>query len=378
MGLLLAIGVLAGVLILRGSPTDGRPKPAPMPAWADTPREPTRAELDASIEQLKGWVERGHDRAGSALDLSLGLQGLGLRGLGPGGQEPNAPPAPGMLKILAEGKAAASLAMLLEAGVSFDRELPLEAGVVSMRQLVEAELQKSHEVSPPAREPDAWQLDLLSFATLGGLTQYRERLAQLTQRSLTHLDRQYRDANARQGTGKLDALELRQLAEAWERQRNGGPAADQLHDELHISAAVFRAVAVLAEPELELQARRHLNTLLFRYETDRALYQHLLTASTEPGQTIAVRLSAFESLGRLEQALYNAHLAFRREARPDPAPRTASVMRQAAYDLIDHWQHLRQTELFEAQHRDTPGGHSVLLRAAVHALRGLRTARIAV
>jgi hypothetical protein len=279
-----------------------------------------------------------------------------------------------MVKMLADGDTAASLAMLLEAGVSLDRELPLEMGVVSVRQLVEAELQKRLELPPSTHELDAWQLDLLSFATLGGLSQYRERLAQLTQRSLTRLERQYRDANARQGDGKLEAQDLKQMAEIWEQTSGlGGPPAD----ELHISASVFRAVAVLAEPELELQARRHLSTLLFRYQTDRALHHHLLTASADPGRAITVRLSALESLGRLEQALYSAHLAFRRAAQPDPAPRTASVMRQAAHDLIDHWQHLRQTALFEA-HGDTMGGRSVLMRAAVHALRGLRTARIAV
>jgi hypothetical protein len=377
IGLLLAIGALAGALILGRAPGDPRrvPTAAAVAGSVDTPLEPTRAELDACIEQLKVWVERSHDRAGTALELSLGLQGLGLRGLGQGGSDRDAPPARAMAKMLAEGNAAASLAMLLEAGVSLDRELPLETGGVSVRQLVEAELQKSREVQPARHEPDAWQLDLLSFATLGGLTQYRERLAQLTQRSLSHLDRQYRDANARQGAGKLEALDLKQLAEVWE-QRGGpnGPATD----ELHISAAVFRAVAVLAEPELEQRARRHLSTLLFSYQTDRALHHHLLTTSADPGRAIAVRLAALESLGRLEQALYSAHLAFRREARPDPAPRTASVMRQAAHDLIDHWQHLRQTALFEPQHGEVAGGRSELMRAAVHALRGLRTARIAV
>jgi hypothetical protein len=375
VGLVLAIGALAGVLFLGRAPADLRQVPtAPIPDLANAPREPTRAELDACIEQLKGWVERWHDRAGTALELSLGLQGLGLRGLGEGGPEPDAPPTRAMVKLLADGDTTASLVMLLEAGVSLDREIPLQMGVVSVKQLVQTELQKSHELPPSTAGLDAWQLDLLSFATLGGLTQYRERLAQLTQRSLTRLERQYRDANARQGAGKLEALDLKQMAEVWEQRSGpGGPRAD----ELHTSAAVFRAVAVLAEPELELQARRHLSTLLFRYQTDRALYHHLLTASADPSRATAVRLSALESLGRLEQALYSAHLAFRRAARPDPAPRTASVMRQAAHDLIDHWQHLRQTALFEA-HGDTTARRSVLMRAAVHALRGLRTARVAV
>jgi hypothetical protein len=265
---------------------------------------------------------------------------------------------------VAEDEPVAVLAMLLEAGVGLDAEVELPTGVLVVKQLVEKTLAEA-AVMP---EPSGWELELLSLATLAGLRQYRERLAYLTQATLTRLDRLHRNAAARAGSGEIAPTTLHAMAEDW---RSLTPPRTRAGDDLHSSVAIFRAVAVLAEPDLEIQALRHLNALSFRYQTDRALYQYLLTTSSEPAERIRIRVEALENFGRLGQAFYGAHLAFRRTQRPDT--RAATIMRQAAHDVIDQYRALAQANALEV----VEASEGSLLRSVVHALRGLRTARVA-
>jgi hypothetical protein len=134
-------------------------------------------------------------------------------------------------------------------------------------------------------------------------------------------------------------------------------------------------VAVLGDPQLETQARRHLNALLVGYQTERAVYDYLLDTA-RPSSTSSLQLEVVERLGRLEQALYAAHVAFRRQPQAEPAPHLAQVMRQAAHDLITQVRVLEQSTFLKAP-AATESERLTLLRAAVHALRGLRTARAA-
>jgi hypothetical protein len=133
---------------------------------------------------------------------------------------------------------------------------------------------------------------------------------------------------------------------------------------------------VLAEPALDQLALRHLNALLSGYQLQRELHRHLLATASDARERVIVHLSAIESLGRLEQALYGAHLTFRSQDRPGPAPRAASSMRRAAHELVEHLDALRAASLFgTSQALGIPPDD--VLRAAAHALRGLRTARVA-
>src|SRR6185503_12505555 len=161
------------------------------------------------------------------------------------------------------------------------------------------------------------------------------------------------------------------LARRAELAREQGGAVD-----LHWSAAAFRATAVLREADLEAQARRHLNALLSRYHSDRTLLLYLEARAADAGERRSVQLAALEHLGRFEEALYNAHLTFRSDPHAAPSPATAQVMRFAARDLIERLQQLDAKE-FELQGRGAEQTPGALLRAAVHALRGLRTARVA-
>ena len=63
-------------------------------------------------------------------------------------------------------------------------------------------------------------------------------------------------------------------------------------------------------------------------------------------------------------------------SRNEPEGRTGTVMRQAASDLVAHFSELDKAGIFGAA---PPASleDGALLRAAVHALRGLRTARSA-
>lgn len=371
-GLLVALAILAGAVFLAPPSTSGGARRAVTPPGAvSAPSEVSREELDGAIARLRKWVESAAPRARGPLALSLVLQGLGPAGLVPA-------PTSGALgellsntgRSLTEDDPVAALAILLEGGLPLERELPVPSGTLSVKELVERAL----GASTPPDEPNAWELDLLSLSSLRGMRQYQERLAHLTQLSLRHLDYASRDGAAPpRGGGELDVERLRERADAWRADPRRGLRAMQ---QLQLSMAAFRAIGVLDEPALELQARLHLKRLLLRYGPDRALYEHLVATSVDAAEKTRAGREAVEYFGRLEQALYGAHLAFRRREHPEPEGRTATVMRQAASDLAAHLHELEQARVFEAA---LPARleDGVLLRAAVHALRGLRTARSA-
>jgi hypothetical protein len=393
IALTLALGAANLALFVCG-PFD-RPLPpaqAARLAVSELPSEAQRAEVDAAIEHLEGWLSHARAEIAPGLQPQLALQGLGptpddrahperwlARLLGPESASgwlaatPSATPAP----AAARQTVTASLVILLESGVPLEQQLAPasaeKAPGLKLSELVQRTLE-SEIASPEAgAEPGPWQLDLLSLAVLGGLHQYRDRLAQATQRLLRQLDQAQRSQSVQPGSGDLDGAQLAQLASTWRQQ--GGPEAPGALA-LQSSAAVFRATAVLSDDDLEQQARRHLNALLARYRTDRALYRYLDASASDARERSAVRLQALENLGRLEEALYNSHLTFRSDADSAPAPATAQVMRLAARDLIDRLQEL-DSDAFEPRGADAQRGREQLLRAAVHALRGLRTARIA-
>lgn len=365
--LLVAIAALAGAVFIGRPPASESARSSDATQVAPTPpREVKRHELDSTIRQLESQVQRSGARVREPLALSLALQGLGQAGLIPAPQ----PVELGSLlsnpvRSPAEDDPIAALAISIEGGLSLERELPVASGTAGVQQLLERAL----DTNSPRGEPNGWELELLSLATLRGLDQYRERLAHLTQATLRHLDLRSRAVGTRPGSGELDRVELRRRADAWRAAQRSSTAAAH---ELLLSMAAFRAVGVLAEPALDLQALLHLKTLLFRYGQDRALFQYLVASAVDPAEKTRARLEAIEYFGRLEQALYGAHLAFRRRGRPGPEPRTAAVMRRAAGDLIEHYRELERAGVFEA-----PAPDAGVLRAAVHALRGLRTARSA-
>jgi hypothetical protein len=399
-GVLLVVAGLTGVTF-----RDGTPGPAATPHFRELPPDwraaapgVTRSELDLAIAQLSHAVASWKAPDPSPTTWILRLQALGEAGLAEGDPKADAlaalfsnqrapaptdpletrpasasdrksspnPTAPGRLDLLA------TLASLLEAGVPLERTLTLPAGVASLKELVATVLQEEQPLQPRV-EPSAWELDLLALATLGGENQYRERLARVVQTSLSRLDRRQRRLAVRPGTGALSSADLTRLAQAWQEPAERAARVA----ELHLAAAVFRSVAVLVEPELERQARRYLNGLLFRYQTDRALYDHLLSATTDPAERVSVRLDALENLGRLEQALYGAHLSFQRPDTPAPLPQTAQIMREAAHDLLGHLEQLERAGALGVTPTDSPGASLERLPAVVHALRGLRAARVA-
>jgi hypothetical protein len=372
-GLFIATATLAGAMFLRPpSTSDGARRAASKPRAVSipAPSEVSREELDSAITRLRSWVESAASRARGPLASSLAFQGLGQAGLVPG------PTSEALGSLLsssvrspAEDDRLAALAILIEGGLPLERELPLPADTLSVKELVDRAL----TARTPPGEPNAWELDLLSLLSLRGVSKYQERLAHLTHASLRHLDLGSRDSASRPGGRELDAQKLRERAEAWRSAPK--PVADG-PGELQLSMATFRAIGVLDEPALELQARLHLQRLLVQYAPDRALYEYLVATSVDAAEKTRARLEAVEYLGRLEQALYGAHLAFRRREHPEPEGRTGTVMRQAASDLVAHLRELDQAGIFASA---TPASveDGALLRAAVHALRGLRTARSA-
>jgi hypothetical protein len=392
--LLLALGASAGALMFLREPSPERLASGDVddrPATA--PAEVTRAALEAAIQDLAGWIERGPREPRTPFEANLRLLALGRAAL-PSGESASRSLAWANLEALAgskgpvaqaasltepsaraearDGDALATLAILLETGIPLDEELRFAAGATSVRRLLELALPS---VAERRASPDPWSLDLLSFAVLGGTPGRRSELGRLTLSSLVRLDRQQQPLSVLQGAGAAAGGALERLTTELGRRIAAG---ERRSSDLQLSAAVFRAVAVLGEPELEQRALRHVNALLFRYQLERDIYQQLLARTPDPTQRMAVHVDAIESLGRLEQALYGAHVTFRRGDRTGPAPRTASSMRRAASDLIEHLSALRRGSAFDAREVSRDGlRQDALLRAATQALRGLRAARVA-
>jgi hypothetical protein len=396
LALALLLGALAGGVLLTREPTP--PTAATgleaSPPGARASDAPSRPALEGAIAELARWFERR--AAHTPLDANRRLLALGRSGLAPTpGRDsgaalvwknlealarPSAPearpaslPASTTERSERDASVSATLAILLETGLPLDVELPLVSGAASPRQLLAIGLP-----APGTRRDsaDAWTLDLLSFAVLAGMTERRGELERETLASLARLEREQRPLTALMGDGAPAAGALEALAGELRKRRAGGAAGS---GELQLGASVFRAVAVLGEPELEQRALRHLNTLLFRHLLERELQQQLLARAQTAAERLGVRIEALEALGRLEQALYGAHLAFRREARPGPSPRIASSMRHVAADLLEQFEALKQDGAFAtpAEARDGQRQHD-LAGAAAQALRGLRAARISI
>jgi hypothetical protein len=206
---------------------------------------------------------------------------------------------------------------------------------------------------------------------LGGLDQYRDRLARATQSELRRLDLAQRTRGVQPGAGDPSPQQLETLANEW---RSGAQLSAAV--DLHWSASVFRSAAVLDDTALDEAAVGHLRALLGRYRSDRALHRYLEATARDERERSAVQLAALEHFGRFEEALYNAHLTFRRTPDAAPGVETARVMRLAARDLVEQWRSLEATAL-APRSALPPQQRTLVIQAAVQALRGLRGSRVA-
>jgi hypothetical protein len=383
VALLLALGA-ANLAILVHGPFEG-PLPeaeAARTAIGEPLVEASRAEIDAGIQQLKSWLTDAEGTASGGPEQALALQGLGpgpddrvhperwlARSLGSESAAAWLFPAP-------EGPAhsdedqrrfAAALVILLESGTPLEQQIEAPGGgltlAVLVRRALDAYASPVEGLKPP-EDPD--NLDLLSLAVLGGLGEYRERLALAAQSTLRRLTLAQRAQPVPIGAGALQRQQLAELARAWQSRDGSTPPGAE---DLHAGAALFRAAAVLEDRGLNALARPQLAALIARYRNDRALYRYLEARAEDASARRRLRLQALENLGRFEELLYNAHLSFRGSAEAPPAPDTARAMRLAARDLLERLSALEAPAAANDQRRE-------LLRAAVHALRGLRTARL--
>jgi hypothetical protein len=338
-------------------------------------------ELQAAIGRLERWVTASYEQAQNPFERVLGVQGLGrskanlehqalvacLRDWSPArAADHAAPPRPSAL---------AAAAILLEAGVAPTERLTTGDGELRLQELVQQALDGQRDAPASDDASLAWQVQLLALALANGMTQYEDELAQKSELALGRLEREYRAFDVRQADSTLDPARVRELARA----RRDDPSAERERESaLQLSAAVFFASGVSPHAALEGRVRRHLQALLLRHDLERAVYDVLMKES-HGDQTEALRLHAFEQFGRLAQALFMAHVAWRQTPdEPFPAGLTP-VMRQTARDLLVLFDQLERLGAFErprdATHADE---HAALVNAAVHALRGLRTARAAV
>ncbi len=388
LALLIALCATNAAVLSREPSASGQRASAARAAVAAPAEELSRGELEAAIERLRAWLERARSEA-----LVGSEQELALRGLGPTAEDRSNPErwltrwlGPEMTHAWLNGSAAAmehvetrrelsaALVILLEAGVPPSQPVATPAGEQTPGTKLAELVQRVLDVEPPRAElTSPWQLDLLSLAVLGGLRQYHDRLARATQRELVRLDREQRTGELQPGSGDPSPEQLESLARDWRANQAAQPRGAQ---QLHWSAAVFRATAVLKEEPLSAAARQHQRGLLGRYRSERALYRYLEATARDERERALVQLAALENLGRFEEALYGAQLGFSPSAARAPGAETARVMRMAARELIDRWQGLEANEL-AARGLLSPRERTQLLRAAVHALRGLRAARVA-
>ncbi|MEY2930624.1 MAG: hypothetical protein RL033_1373 [Pseudomonadota bacterium] len=385
LALLLTLCAANAVLLREPSSDAPRRESAARAAVGDSAAELSRAELDAAITRVQTWLEhaRGEALVGSEQELAL-------RGLGPSPQDRSNPErwlshvlGPEVTRAwLSDSSTAAvrgqtraeltsTLVILLETGVPMTQPLATpsseRAAGLQLGELVGRLLE--HE--PKVSELGPSQLDLLSLAVLGGLHKYQDRLARTTQVELRRLDLAQRTRDVQPGAGDPTPEQLEKLANEW---RSGAQLSTAV--DLHWSAAVFRSAAVLDDKALDEAAQGHLRALLGRYRSDRALHRYLEATARNERERSAVQLAALEHLGRFEEALYNAHLSFRQTADAAPGVETARVMRLAARDLVEQWQNVEAAAL-PPRSALPPQQRTLLIQAAVQALRGLRGARVA-
>jgi hypothetical protein len=347
----------------------------------EPPRELEPAQIDAAIGSLEAWIAEARPRTES-------LAAADPNALAPRPSAADrANPGRWLERTLGSREAALgrgrtdatgagdiararALTLLIEAGVPLEQTLTqgVEPGETST-SLRDAVRQVLDELpSRPSTAPDPWLLDLLSFAVLDGLAEYRTPLSSFMAATLLELERRQRQAPIRPGDGEIDRVRLDELAREW-RASGAGERAEWYW---HASAALFRAATVLDDPAFTLPIRRQLGELFFRYLSDRALYAHLACTARSAEERRRVQLSALENWGSMEDALYSARLG---AARDEPGQsRTTLVMRQAARDLLDDWQALAAGDTLATQKGAT---RAALLHAAQDALRGLRCARTA-
>jgi hypothetical protein len=326
-------------------------------------------ELQTAIARLERWVTGAYAGAATPLERVLGVQGLGrnkanlqhqslvscLRDWSPesGARAPDALTA---------------AAILLEAGVTPAERLTLAGGERRLQELVQQALDGAR-VAPPTDDARlAWQVQLLALAVASGLTQYEDELALRSEHALGILEREHRAFDARFAETALDAARIRQLAHA-----RASDADAERGAALQLSAAVFLASGVSQHPVLESRVRRHLQALLLRHERERAIDEVRLQES-RGAATTSTRVVAFEQFGRLAQALFMAHVAWRQTPDSPFPPALTPVMRRTARDLLTL---LDQLERLDVYSKPYDGKQPALLQATVHALRGLRTARAA-
>lgn len=384
-GLAVTLAAGAVALLLTREPTAPHPSVPAHPAEPTASAGPTRPELETSIAELARWLERHGAEPRTPLTANLRLLALGRSVLSPAAgpettlllanlqallspaaQAAGVPAADGAgtnAPARSDADPAATLAILLEAGTPQSDELALAAGPTPVRVLLEQALSRLDQTSH-----DAWALDLLSFAVLGGQSAWREPLARRTHSGLTQLDREQRQ---QPGPGDRTAAAALRESLASDARRLDAPRERPLR--LQLAASLFRAVAVLDEPDLEATARRQLNVLLQRELLEREVYRTLLAETPEATARVQLHLDALENLGRLEQALYGAHVAFRQTA--EPTPRTGASMQRIARELLEHLHGLRRSAALDTLAPQAASPE--LLRALTHALRGLRVSRIA-
>jgi hypothetical protein len=387
VALMLALGAANLAILVRG-PFEGplSAAEAARSALAEPIVEASRPEIEAGIQQLQSWLTDARERATGGPEQALALQGLGpvpddrahperwlARLLGREAAAAWLSPAPEGPAHSAEDQRlfAAALAILLESGTPLEQKIAGvpgdKAGGLTLSDLVRRALDAFASPVEGLKPPDdADNLDLLSLAVLGGLSEYRDRLALAAQSTLRRLTLAQREQPVSTGAGLLQREQLVELAQAWHHMDGSEPPGA---DELHAGTALFRAVAVLEDPALNALARSHLRTLIARYRNDRTLYRYLEASAPDAKARQRARVQALENLGRFVELLYNAHLSFRGSAEAAPAPDTARAMRVAARDLLERLATLQTP--FEANDQ-----HRQLLQDAVHALRGLRTARL--
>lgn len=376
----------ASAVVLTSPPSTDRAGAA-RAALGHASTELSRAELDAAIERLRSWLDGVRKEA-----LAGGAAAAALRGLGPAPEDRANPErwlsrwlGPDVARAWLSNSAAvassetradltAALVVLLEAGVSPNQPLTTPAGEQAPGLKLGELVQRVLDLEPARAELDSpWQLDLLSLAVLAGMSQYEDRVARATWRELRRLDQQQRTGYQMAGAGDPSPEQLENLAEHWRAAQGAHPPGAL---DLHWSSAAFRGAAVLGEAPLTEAASQHQRALLGRYRNDHALYRYLEAIARDEGERARVQVAALESLGRFEEALYGAHLSLQRGTGGSPGPETARVMRMVARELIERWSHLEESRL-TARGALGADEHSRLVRAAVHALRGLRTARVA-
>ncbi|HVZ33229.1 MAG TPA: hypothetical protein VG963_12435, partial [Polyangiaceae bacterium] len=205
--LLIALGGLAlGVFSRAPFEDTTREGAAANVVLTEPPRELEPAEIDAAIGSLEAWIAEARPQTDT---LAPDPNATAPR---PGAAD-RASPGPWLERTLGSREAALgrgrtdatgaadtararALTLLIEAGVPLDQALtPAAEPGESSTSLRDAVRQVLDELPRrPSTAPDPWLLDLLSFAVLGGLAEYRTPLSSFMAATLLELERRQRQA----------------------------------------------------------------------------------------------------------------------------------------------------------------------------------------